>query len=171
MEELVNMRIQLTLFVDENESQAIEQVRKQYNPEQYQLIKSHVTLCREDELFQLAQIRQNLNQLYLSPLTIEFGTAIRFAMDKGVLLPALGTTGQFDNLRKSILQGVIPTPKVQEAHITLMHPRNSTCTDQLFAEIRQIPIPNQLTFRKISLIEQFDNDPWRILEEFEMKGI
>jgi hypothetical protein len=44
-------RIQLTLFVGEPESVAIEHIRKMFNPLQYALIKAHVTLCRADELF------------------------------------------------------------------------------------------------------------------------
>ncbi|MBL0007415.1 MAG: hypothetical protein IPP25_09600 [Saprospiraceae bacterium] len=43
-------RIQLTLFIDEKQSAAIERIRQKFNPQQYGLIKAHVTLCREDEI-------------------------------------------------------------------------------------------------------------------------
>ena len=46
--QLNQRRIQLTLFIEENEAETIEQIRKEFNPEQYELIKAHVTLCRED---------------------------------------------------------------------------------------------------------------------------
>jgi len=36
-------RIQLTLFIDENESGMIEHIRKEFNHAQYALIKGHVT--------------------------------------------------------------------------------------------------------------------------------
>ncbi|NMR33228.1 hypothetical protein HIO71_03290 [Chryseobacterium aquaticum] len=43
-------RRQLTLFLDDHYSTEIETIRRKYNPVQYKSIKSHVTLCREDEL-------------------------------------------------------------------------------------------------------------------------
>ena len=44
----MDTRKQLTLFVKDVQAKAIEAIRRQYNPEQYALIKAHVTLCRED---------------------------------------------------------------------------------------------------------------------------
>jgi len=48
-----------------------------------------------------------------------------------------------------------------------MHPRNSTCTDQIFDTIKQISLPQRLLFTKISLIEQKIGKKWHILSEFE----
>lgn len=61
-------RIQLTLFIDEDESAPIEKIRKEFNPGQYALIKSHVILCREDELEQIENVLLNLERLYLTIL-------------------------------------------------------------------------------------------------------
>ena len=44
------MRRQLTLFVKKEDAETIEQIRQAFNPRQFELIKSHVTLCREDEI-------------------------------------------------------------------------------------------------------------------------
>ena len=43
-------RRQLTLFVEPPENLIIEEIRRRYNPIQFELINCHVTLCREDEI-------------------------------------------------------------------------------------------------------------------------
>ena len=43
-------RKQLTLFLEASEAESIERIRKEFNPKQFALIKSHITLCREDEI-------------------------------------------------------------------------------------------------------------------------
>jgi 2'-5' RNA ligase len=53
-------------------------------------------------------------------------------------------------------------------HITLMHPRNSTCTNTIFEGINKINLPTQLKFNKISLIEQHNDESWNILQEFQL---
>ncbi len=160
-------RIQLTLFIPENDAETIESVRKEYNPLQYALIKSHVTLCREDELEEIDKVILNVENINQANVDINFGEVIRFDYRKGLMLPAMGNNKSFENLRKLILEGIIETPRNHEPHITLMHPRNSTCTDEIFAEIKNYSFPNKITFNKISLIEQEIGMPWKIIKEFE----
>jgi uncharacterized FAD-dependent dehydrogenase len=159
-------RLQLTLFVPPDQATAIEAIRQAVNPAQYALIKSHVTLCREDELEPLDIILRNLQQLKHPPITIGFGPAIRFSEGKGVLLPAIDGREKFMQLRRLVLQGVTDIPRVHEAHLTLLHPRNATCTDAIFAQVQQAPLPMQIPFDTISLIEQVDGGPWNLLEQF-----
>lgn len=161
-------RIQLTLFVDEKEAIEIEKLRKAFNPLQYELIKSHVTLCREDELSQIEAIILKLKNTTLEAITINFGSPIRFSNENGVLIEAIGDNLQFHNLRKNILNGHIEKAKIQEPHITLMHPRNATCTDEIFSFIAQASLPTQIRFDKISLIQQEMGMKWHILEEFKL---
>ena len=85
-------------------------------------------------------------------------------------MPAVGNLESFENLRKNVLNGIIEKPQIQEPHVTLMHPRNATCTDEIFAEIQKYNLPNKIKFSKISLIEQEMGQKWRILEEFDMKS-
>lgn len=166
MDQASNKRIQLTLFVDDEYSETIESIRYRYNPLQHMLIKSHVTLCREDELLQLALIKNNLSQLKVAPLDIAFERPIRFADGKGVLLPAIGISLMFQELRALVLKGAVEHPRIQKAHITLMHPRNSACTDVLFKEIEKAVFPRTISFKKISLIVQENDGPWQILETY-----
>lgn len=163
-------RIQLTLFIDENELGQIEKIRKEFNPEQYALIKAHVTLCREDELTQIENVVLNLTKLELNYITIDFGNVTRFSDGKGVFIPAIGKNEQFQKLRETILQGIIEEPRKHEPHITLMHPRNSTCTDSIFNKIEKMELPSKITFTKISLIEQKNEKKWSVLREFELKN-
>jgi 2'-5' RNA ligase len=163
-------RIQLTLFVDENESEVIETIRREFNPEQYKLIKSHLTLCREDELEQIEVVLQTLSRLDHHSITIDFGSVERFSDGKGVLIPARGNNEQFRKLREEVLQDVTKNPAKHEPHITLMHPRNATCSDSLFEQLGKFKIPTKLEFRKISLIEQEDGSVWRVRNEFELKN-
>lgn len=167
-QKMTGKRIQLTLFVDEHNAGSIEKIRSTYNPEQYARIRSHVTLCREEELRDIEHIQQNLTQLNHHCITIEFGNVTRFAAGKGVMIPAAGTNTSFYELRKAVLQGISSYPVQHEPHITLMHPRNATCTDDLFHQLQQVQLPRRLTFCTISLIEQEHDGPWRILNEFTL---
>lgn len=162
-------RSQLTLFVeDEYATSVIEGVRRKFNPEQYALIGCHVTLCREDELEQIEKVMHNLEGLDQNNIVLAFGHPIRFSEGAGVLLPALGNHQHFQRLRASILAGIIANPRKHEPHITLMHPRNSACTDDIFAQIVKNHFPKHITFRKISLIEQELGRKWRTLKEFNL---
>lgn len=163
-------RIQLTLFVDEKESSAIEQVRSTFNSAQYDLIKSHVTICRENELTSLEKVTQNLLTLDQDTIKMNFGAAARFSDGKGLLMPAIGTNEHFHTIRKLILKGIISDPAIQEPHITLIHPRNGNCTDEIFEEIKIIRLPNRLGFNKISLIEQVNGGKWHVLQAFELSA-
>ncbi len=155
------------MFVAHQDADTIEAIRRAYNPIQSQLIPSHITLCREDEIENLAQVIDNL--INLTPMTIEiaFGHAIRFDNGQGVMLPAKGEQSEFQTLRKCILNGIVDNPRIQLPHITLIHPRTATCTTEMFEHIKATMLPTLLTFRKISLIEQKDGGVWRILQVFE----
>ncbi len=165
---MFSKRIQLTLFVSENVSAAIEAIRRQYNPVQQSLIAAHVTLCREDELIDIKQVLQNLEQLDFPAIMIRFGKPERFDEGKGVLLPALEENTSFQELRKTILKGVIEQPRNHQPHITLMHPRNSLCADELFQEISKHELPATIQFNSISLIEQVDGGIWKLIQTFEL---
>lgn len=163
-----NIRRQLTLFVHPNDAQIIEQVRQEFNPRQFALIKSHVTLCSENEIENLEQVLSNILSLSQKEIVIQFGKATRFDNGKGLLLPAILDNIEFHELRKHVLFGLNDNPRKHEPHITLMHPRNSTCTDIIFHHIEQLSFPKQLSFRKICLIEQENGGIWNILQEFEL---
>jgi 2'-5' RNA ligase len=161
-------RIQLTLFLPGDYSQAIEQVRMRYNPAQYALIRSHVTLCREDELLSIDNVRESLRGLRRKPILIPFDLPRRFSDGNGVLIPLKQDSAEFDSLRNAVLAHLTSEPRKHMAHITLMHPRNSTCTDEIFREICKIEFPAQILFSSICLIEQKNNEPWIILDKFDL---
>jgi 2'-5' RNA ligase superfamily len=163
-------RIQLTLFIAEDDAEKIESFRKEYNPLQYELIKSHVTLCREDELEEIEKVIFNLENTHQSCIDIHFGSVIRFGNGRGLMLPAMGNNKSFQTLREKILTGIIQAPPNHEPHITLMHPRNSTCTNEIFKEVKDYNFPNKITFNKISLIQQEMGMPWKIVKVFELKS-
>lgn len=165
----MTIRRQLTLFVDPKDAETIEQVRQKFNPKQFELIKSHVTLCREDEIEHLAQVISNLGGLTSEEIVVEFGKATRFDHGKGLFLPATTNNEGFQELRRQVLMGLNHSVRKHEAHLTLMHPRNSTCTDAIFDQIERLSLPKRLTFKRISLVEQEDGKPWKILQEFALR--
>lgn len=165
-----NIRQQLTLFVDKKDASEIESIRKKFNPKQKQLIDGHVTLCREDEIANIDKVLDNLHNLDTSTITIQFGQAARFDNNKGVLLPASGDNEQFQQLRKKILTALDMPMRRHEPHITLMHPRNSNCTDETFEEIQSVNMPTSLKFDTVSLIEQIDGGQWQIINRFNLKS-
>ena len=101
-------------------------------------------------------------------ITIEFGKPTRFDNGRGLLLPAAIDNTEFYGLRRKVLAGLTDNPKKQEPHITLMHPGNSTCTDNIFELIQEIKLPTKLEFKKVCLIEQSNGEEWIILQEFEL---
>lgn len=161
-------RIQLTLFIGGDFCSKIEAIRRKFNPEQYALIGAHVTLCREDELGTTETVMKQMAELKAGCITVLFGPPERFSDGKGVLMPAIGENRPFQDLRKIILGG---EPRRHEPHITLMHPRNSTCTDDIFAQIIATDLPHQITFRKVSLIKQEDGGVWKVLKAIELVPI
>jgi 2'-5' RNA ligase len=164
-----NIRQQLTLFVEKKDAVEIESIRKKFNPRQQQLIDSHVTLCREDEIENIDKVLDDLQNLDTSTITIEFGSVTKFDNDKGVLLPASGDNEQFHQLREKVLITSNKPVRRHEPHITLMHPRNSTCTDKAFEEIQSVKLPTYLKFDTVSLIEQVDGGRWQITKTFNLK--
>ena len=167
-----NIRRQLTLFVEPDDAITIEQIRQEFNPRQFEIIKAHVTLCREDEIENLEQVISNLFSMTQTQLKIfiEFGKVLRFDNGKGLFLPAINDNKEFEYLRRQILFGLNDNPRNQMPHITLMHPRNSICTDKIFEQVEEISLPTKLAFRQISLIEQENGGQWKILEEFKFKN-
>jgi 2'-5' RNA ligase len=159
-------RRQLTLFIA-GQNEAIEKIREEFNPEQYHLIPTHVTLCREDEIELVEKVIENIKSIsWDKPLRIEFNLPERFENGKGVFIPAKMDNPDFYELRKAILNGLNEFPRKPLPHITLMHPRNSTCTDIIFEQIKKYELPTELIFDKISLIEQHNGEKWIIIEEF-----
>ncbi len=158
-------RRQLSLFLNDN-NETIESIRAKYNPVQYGLIAAHVTLCREDEIEALEQIIENIKAIELDePICIQFDSVERFAEGKGVFIPAKGENKSFVELRKVVL-GLSELSKEQHPHITLIHPRNETCTDEIFAHIQTYDLPTEFHFDTISLIEQIDGGKWEVIEIF-----
>jgi len=108
----------------------------------------------------------NLSRLDCGPVTINFGPVIQFSEGKGVMIPALEENEAFHALRARILHGIVAQPRRHEPHITLMHPRNSTCTDAMFEEIKRVALPERVRFERICLIEQEMGKPWQIIDVF-----
>lgn len=163
-----NIRRQLSLFIDPKDAETIEQVRREFNPKQFEIIKAHVTLCREDEIQDLEKVKSNLLLLTQAAFNIKFEKISRFDQGKGLFIPAITNNEEFDKLRRQVLTGLIDNPRKHTPHITLMHSRNSTCTDLIFETICNLKFPNKLDFNKISLIEQAFDGKWRLLQEYEL---
>ncbi|WP_130736257.1 2'-5' RNA ligase family protein [Flavobacterium sp. J27] len=159
------VRRQLTLFLTE-QNQIIEEIRATYNPKQFELIKAHVTLCREDEIENnLEEVIQNCHNLHWhKPISIHFNPPERFSEGKGVFISGNETNTDFETLRKNILQK--NSLKKHVPHITLIHPRNGTCTDTIFEVIQSKEFPSSINFYTLALIKQTGNEKWKILEEF-----
>jgi len=161
-------RKQLTLFLDEKESDTIEYIRQKFNPQQYKLIKSHITLCKEDEIEAIDVILDNLIYLNTVPFTLKTIKIKQFPAGKGVMIPINDEDHYFKKLRESVLYGTTSDIRDHQPHITLMHPRNSTCSDAIFEELKKIPIPQKVTISSISLIEQEIGEEWKVIKVYDL---
>jgi len=163
-------RRQLTLFLDEIEGVPFESIRRRFNPRQYLLIKSHITLCREDEIEELSRIQYNLKNIEMYEFEMQVGEIKRFSEGRGVLMSIKDEENEFLNLRKLILNNGGSIPREHEPHITIMHPRNSTCNDEIFEEVKKVKWPEKISIKRVSLIEQEIGKKWRVLKEYELKN-
>lgn len=163
------LRHQLTLFAESPQAALLEQVRQQFDPVQFHLIGAHITLCREQELYPLEDVLPRLRQLQFPALTLSLGVPEHFSEGRGVWLPVWPVSPAYHALRAAILgeKSDLPMPY---AHLTLLHPRNTTCTEEAWAYIRSLPLPTTLTFQEVSLIRQRAGDPWEVLDVFPLKS-
>src|SRR3712207_4726391 len=95
-------RRQLSMYVPPDAAGEIEAVRRVVDPVQSSLIPAHVTLCREDELGDLASVRARLRAAPFGPLTLRFGKPVEFS-GHGLLLECVGGEGRFRALREYLL--------------------------------------------------------------------
>ena len=160
-------RKQLTLFI-EDPSGTIEAIRATRNPVQHRLIAAHVTLCREDELDAFDTIIKNIQSVQLSnPIRLQLGTVQRFDDGKGLWIPIIDPQNAFKELRKNVLGRSVPS-KEQLPHITLIHPRNATCTDAIFEAIKKQKLPTDVVVTSISLIAQTNGGKWQVMQDFHL---
>lgn len=162
-------RRQLSLFVPEPDSKAIEAVRRVVDPVQFGLISAHATLCREDELDTFAGWERRLGSICdtMSGLTLRFGRAEAFS-GHGIMLPCIEGVLRFRDLRRSILGSDV----VRDAHphLTLAHPRNPKAPGNAIEAAWALPASFETTFRAIVLIEQIDGGRWNLISEFPFRS-
>lgn len=149
------------MFLGENSS--VEAIRNRFNPAQAALIAAHVTLCREDEVTDWKEFSKQCYELKPFVLELDFGSPVRDG--NLVYLPCVGGIGDFDDLRRTLLG---PSARKHNAHITLMHPRNSVCNDSIFDEICSSLNPFAHRFLSIGLIRQENGGVWETLETIEL---
>lgn len=147
-------RRQASLFLSDQFQ--IESLRLRYNPVQARLIPAHVTFCREDEVTDWDALRARLESL--GPFEIELGFGAPIRENNFVFLPVVEGSDQFHEFRCAILGD---DAREQVPHVTIIHPRNGTCTDQIFADITASVSSFQHTFREVMLIEQEGDGVWR----------
>jgi 2'-5' RNA ligase len=160
-------RKQLSLYVPPEAAREIEAVRRVVDPIQSSLIPAHVTLCREDELGDLAAVRARLRAAPFGPLTLRFGRPAASA-GHGLLLECVGGEERFRALREYLLApGRV---REQRPHLTLAHPRNPKAEGNSLSNASALPELIELTFPNVYLIEQEGRRPWRPLEKYELRG-
>ncbi|MEO5983876.1 MAG: 2'-5' RNA ligase family protein [Ferruginibacter sp.] len=162
------IRRQLTLFLEQNDAEIIEKVRQLFNPRQFELINAHITLCREDEIENIEQVILNISELKESEIIFQLGKPKRFDEGNGVYIKIQNGGKKFNNLRQELLRGVINNPREQIPHITLMHPKNSICTDDNFEKISNEKFPASICFKKIYLIGQNYDEKWNVIKLFNL---
>lgn len=138
-------------------------MRKRFNPAQFSLIKAHVTLCRDEDVRDWSETLSRAEMIRAVDVQLRFGQPIR--EQDLVYLPVVGSTEAFDQLRRDLLGE--EHRRKQEPHITLVHPRNGSCTAEQFKEIcSEFADELPLRFREFTFIEQTDGGPWRNIRSF-----
>lgn len=159
-------RKQLSMYVPPAAAVKIEAVRRVADPIQSGLIPAHVTLCREDELDDLESVRARLCRPSFGPLALRFGRPVAFS-GHGILLECVGGEEQFRALREYLLAS--SNIRDQPPHITLAHPRNPKSSGNLLSNASALPQVIEVTFPSVCLIAQEGNNPWQLLENYELR--
>jgi len=150
------MRRQASLFLPDQFQ--IEAVRFRHNPMQARLIPAHVTLVREDEVNDWEAFQAKLESLRPFEIKLSFGHPVR--EDNFVFLPIDEGHNAYQDFRRAVL---CKEARSHTPHVTLIHPRNGICTDQIFADISaSIVTPFQHTFREVMLIQQDASGVWQV---------
>ena len=160
-------RAQLSLFVPPEAARPIEAVREAVDPVQHGLIPAHVTLCREDELGDLAAVRARLRHAPFGPLLLRFGPPRR-SHGHGLLLACTGGGERFRALRAHVLG----SERIGDLspHLTLAHPRNPRAPGNSLRATAALRGGVERAFPTVYLIEQGGGGPWRVLEAFSLPG-
>jgi len=163
MSQLKSHRRQVPLYVPRAEQARIEGIRQQFNSAQFALIAAHVTLFRDEDVHDWSEVQTRASEIGSIHVPLRFGPPVQDG--DLVYLPALGSTQAFDELRIRILNN--EHCRNQEPHITLVHPRNGTCTTEQFDTIRSL-ITAEFTvlFQSLTFIEQVAGGPWHNLHTF-----
>lgn len=161
-------RRQLSMYVPQDAARDIEAVRRVVDPIQSRLIPAHVTLCREDELGDLASVRARLRRAPFNPLTLRFGKPVAFA-GHGLLLECVEGEEHFRAVREYLLAS--SRVREQRPHITLAHPRNPKAGGNSLSNTSRLPEVIEVTFPSIYLIEQEKGGPWQLLEMYELRDV
>jgi hypothetical protein len=158
------VRRQATLYLPSPLSKTVESIRSRFNRAQFDLIRAHVTLCREDDVCDWDEFASSLIAVGTIDVALEFGLPVRD--NNLVYLPTIGSNKSFDTLRNLLFSTRSTLPRKHNPHITLIHPRNGICPDAVFDEITSRCKPFSSTFRYVTLIEQVDGGHWQDLSTF-----
>ena len=160
----MKLRRQVTLFLDQKDVIGIEAARAKWNPEQYQLIKAHITLIRDEKVKDFTEVVKRVERLQFPCFQVSFGDIERFYDGKGVFIPVLDPSGYLTQLRRKLSVNDFD----YDPHVTIMHPRNSRCTDETFTQLLKEPFPFQAGISSVSVIEQSNNSKWQITHQIEL---
>jgi hypothetical protein len=152
------IRRQATLYLPLPWSTSIESLRSRFNRAQFELIRAHATLCREDEVSDWGEVASRVKGLGAIEVSLEFGMPVREG--NLVYLPTVGSTQSFDQLRHTLLSTDESSPRKHSPHLTLIHPRNGVCSTSVFDELTSQCKPFLAVFRCVTLIEQINGGRW-----------
>ncbi|MFZ6657480.1 2'-5' RNA ligase family protein [Undibacterium sp. TJN19] len=158
-------RQQLSMYAAADAVKDIEALRAIVDPVQHGLIPAHITLCREDELADYPAIKNRLQKLSWSVLSLRFGRPEVFS-GHGILLHCIDGEDEFHHLREHLLDSI--HIRNQRPHITIAHPRNPQASGNALAQALTLPETITVRFPAIYLIEQTGREPWRILETYAL---
>ena len=119
---MFELRRQLSLYVAQPESAALEALRAVLDPVQQSLIPAHVTLAREGDFDAASDLewRERIARLRAPCVRLAFGGPEPLHQH-GVILRCIEGEDAYDALRRRVIG---PTALPMSPHITLAHPRN-----------------------------------------------
>lgn len=163
-------RHHVTAFLTPHDSQAIEELRRTWDPGMARQIAAHLTLIYPEEIPSAAELvaRACAAAARTPPFTIATGFPIHSGSPAdGVFLRVADLDGGIRAFRAA----AVPTGAAISfpPHVTIVHPRTSSLGAQAWAELASTPVRARFTITEIA-ITAYDGSRWPTQQVIPLRG-
>lgn len=158
-----------TIFVPPRVAEAVEAVRRAWDPGMAAQIAAHVTLAypQEAPIVDLLVARVRSASVAIAPFRLRLGAVSYFERPEGVVYIAVeDIDGGYRRVRADVLRPPFQ-PVAFPPHVTLIHPRTSSRGREFWEQGRRRRRDLEFTVEEVA-ITAFTGAEWVVLEKFAL---